>query len=151
MAQTGKVTVVSSVAATQLQAGCAQHAALFLSLDLAAYGLGGRVDSVIRSIGVLSKEGLIWELWFFRTSAQNPTDLDLDRAYGKYLFAAAGTQIAAAGTFHAYADGLQIPYQDEANTGMLFLALINRSAAAKTAGAAGQVRVQVGLESTLGW
>ena len=151
MAQVGKVVVASTVAASQFTGTLAQNAAAFLSLDLASFGVGQRVDAIIQAIQILSMENLSWEVWFFRTNAQDPADADVNRFTGYWAFGTTAVQIGGAGLFHYYIDGLSIPYQDEQQTSKLHLALINRSAAGKSAGANGAIRVQVTLAPTLGW
>ena len=151
MAQAGKVAVVSTNASTQFRATLAQNAALFLSLDVASFGLGQRVDAIIKGIQILSVENLAWELWFFRTAAQDAADPNVNRWTGLWTFAAAsGLQVGAAGLYHYSVTGLEIPYQDEDGTSKVHMALINRSVGAKSAGDAGRIRVQLVLEPTAG-
>lgn len=151
MAQAGKVVLVTTDAATQLRSALAQNAALYLSLDLKQYAVGARADVMIRALQILSVENLDWELWFFRTSGFDTADADTNRWCGYWQFGTTAVQIGGAGLYHYYIDGLAIPYQDEDNSSQLHLALINRSAAGKTAGDAGAIKVGVVLEPTLGW
>lgn len=151
MAQAGKVAVVSTVAATQLRGALAQNAAAYLSLDVKGYGVGQRVDAIIKALQILSVENLDWELWFFRNALQDPSNLDLNRWMGYWRFGTTAVRIGGAGLYHYYIDGLGIPYQDEDNTSKIHLALINRSAAEKSADDAGAVRVQLVIEPTAGF
>lgn len=149
--QVGKITTATTVAASQFRAALAQNAGENLSLDVNALGVGIRVDSIIRSIQIASAEDLQWELWFYGKNTYNaPTDPDLNTRLGWYWFGVNGRQLAAAGLYHFYVDGLYIPYRDLDQTGKIHMTLINRSAGAKSAGAAGALRVQLGLEMALG-
>lgn len=151
MAQAGKVAVVSTSAANQFRATLAQNAALFLSLDVNSFGVGQRVDAIIKAIQILSVENLAWEIWFFRNALQDPANADTNRWMGYWTFVAGGAvRIGAAGLYHYYIDGLGLPYQDEDQTGKIHMALINRSAAGKSAGDAGAIRVQLVIEPTAG-
>lgn len=149
--QVGKITTVTTVAASQFRSGLAQNAGENLSLDVNAAAVGLRVDSIIRSVMILSAEDRQWELWFYGKNTYNaPTNPDLNFSYGSWWFGVSGRQLAASGLYHFYVDGLYIPYRDLDQTGKIHMTLINRSAAAKTAGDAGALRVALGLEMALG-
>lgn len=151
MAQIGKFVLANTVAATQWRSALAQNAAENLSLNVASLGVGLGVNAVIRSIRVLSLEDLQWEFWFFnRNTYDASVDPDTNGFVGSWWFGVSGRRIGAAGLYHYYIDGLMIPYQDLDMTSRLHVALINRSAASKTAGNAGAIQVRFGLEMTLG-
>lgn len=151
MAQTGKTVVAKTVSTRDFTAALAQNAAIFLSLDVKDLGVGLNVDSLVRSLQILSVENLSWELWLFRSALQNPTDPDTNGALGYWAFGTTAVRIGGAGLYNYYIDGLGIPYRDLDRTSKIHMALINRSVASKTADAAGAVRLQLVLEPTLGW
>lgn len=149
--QVGKITTVTTVAATQFRSTLAQNAGESLSLDVNPLALGIRVDAILRTIEVISMEALLWELWFYARNTYNaPPTPDEQTFLGLYAFAAVGKQIGAAGLYHYHADNIYIPLKDLDQTGRVHMSLINRSAGSKTAGDAGAVRVQLGLEMALG-
>lgn len=148
--QVGKITTVVTVAANQFRAGLAQNAGEDLSLQVQSAAVGLRVDSIIRNISIVSVEDRNWELWFWGRNTFNEPTPDIDTFIGSWLFAVAGKQIGAAGLFHYYVDGLYIPYRDLDQTSKIHMTLVNRSAGAKSAGDAGAIRVQLGLEMALG-
>ena len=151
MAQVGKIVPVTTVAASQFRSTIAQNAGENLSLDVNNGGFGIRVDSIIRTLQIMSKEDLQWELWFYGKNTYNASaDPDVNTRLGWFWFGVSGRQIAATGLYHYYVDGLYIPYRDLDQTGKIHMSLINRSAAAKTAGDAGAVKVVLGLEMALG-
>ncbi len=138
--------------------GDAQNAMLTAEITNASVGAGGNVRSRIKSLSILSDQNLAWEVNFFgrNTYLTNQADLDLVFFIGRWNFAAGdGTQIAAAGPFIYYVDGLDIPYQDAdgalppAHVGIIHIGLVNRSATAKNAGATGEVVLEIGVEPTL--
>ncbi len=115
-----------------------------VTLPVALEGTNGNGLNIISGITINSKENLAWELQFWGSSAFQTTNPDTDLFLGRWAFAAGdGVQDAATGLFRYYIDGLNMPYQDENNTGKLHMALVNRSAAAKTAGDAGGIRIIV--------
>lgn len=149
--QVGKITTVTTVAASQFRSALAQNAAENLSLDVNGAGVGIRIDSILRSLMIVSVEDRQWDLWFYGRNTYNaPTTPDAQTFLGSWLFAVSGTQIGATGLFHYYVDGLYIPIRDLDQTGKLHMSLICRSAAGKAAGDAGAIRVQLGLEMALG-
>lgn len=160
-------SVVTGPNASLFAATLAQNAALNgrIALD-EAVGAGRAADCLIRAIRIVSVDNLAWEIWFWHNKLfQTPTPTSpAERFAGKYAFTAnQGTQIAGAGNFYYYVDGLRIPYVDDdghtdvnanlANAGQvpsfLNVSIINRSAGAKTAN--GWFDIQVDLEDTLGW
>jgi hypothetical protein len=110
-------------------------------------GMNGNARAIVRSVAIVSDENLDWEVWLFRTDGFQDADLDLDTFTGFMAFAVADArQIAGAGPFYYYRGELNLPYQDADNTGELHIALVNRSAAAKSAGAAGEAVVILEME-----
>lgn len=153
MAQAGKQVLAKTVATRDFLGAIAQNAAAFLSLDVKALSVGENVDAILKSVHIVSVEDLDWELWFFRTSgaAGNSTDPDVNSAYGVAVLPSTAVRIGAAGLYHFYLEDLDIPLLDSERTSKIHMALINRAAAGKTAGAAGAVRVALSIEPALGF
>jgi len=102
----------------------------------------------ITGIRVTSDENLAWEIQVFRTDGFDDANYDLDSFGGGYAFAAAdGKQVAGAGPYYYAVDGLGMYYVDKdvnaIAAGELHIRLVNRSAAAKTAGSNGEAVVEV--------
>ena len=152
MAQAGKQYVAKTVATRDFTGSLAQNAGAFLSLDVKSLGLGENVDAILRAVQVTSVEDLDWELWFFRTtgSGANSADPDVNAALGYVVLSSTMVRIAAAGLYQVYAEDLAIPIYDSDRTSKIHMALVNRAAGSKSAGAAGAVKVQLVLEPTLG-
>jgi hypothetical protein len=151
MAQAGKLVVVATDPATQLREAIAQNAALDLSLDVKHFALGARADVIIRALTILSVEALTWELWFYRTGQYDAAPIASNRWIGYQNFGSSPVRIGAAGLYHYYVNSLAIPYQDEDASSRIHLSLINRSAASKTAGDGGAIKLEITVEPTLGW
>ena len=112
-------------------------------------GIRGNARGYIRSITVVSDQQLAWELGFFSADSFEDADADVDTHIAAWPFQAAdGIQIAATGLYRYYVDGLAIPYLDDDGTFELHVALINRSATGKNAGATGEVAVEFEIEPT---
>lgn len=148
--QVGKITPVTTSGASQFRSALAQNAAENLSLDVNSYGVGQRVDAIIRTLQITSVEDRQWELWFYGRNTYNTPTVDSNTRVGWWLFGVAGKQIGAAGLYHYYVDGLYIPYRDLDQTGKIHMSLINRSAGAKSAGDAGALKLTIGIEMALG-
>lgn len=114
---------------------------------------GGDGRMTLQTITVLSMENLAWELWFFgRNTFESGAGAVIDTQIflGSWTFTTVmGLRRASTGFYHYDINDLQMPYADLDNLGQLHTILINRSAAAKTAGAPGAVVVQVGGVVTL--
>lgn len=153
MAQLGKRVIARTLTTREFTGAIAQNAAAFASLDVKGLGVGERVDSVLRSITVVSVEDLDWEVWFFtKTGAVgNSADPDVNTLIGRVVLPTTALQIAGAGLFTFYAEGLNTLLLDEQGTSKIHMALVQRAAAGKSAGAAGAVRLSLVLEQALGW
>lgn len=171
MAQTGNVEVVASDPATQFLAAISQNAAAYLDLLLPESISAGRTcRSVLRGISIQSVENTGWEIWLYtkkRTGAEAIGDVAF---LGYWTFiASTALQIGATGLYYYYVDGLAVPYwvedrimelqgngqvvsvpDDNGQRRYLHMALVARESA-KSANAAGAVRVQFILEPSLGW
>lgn len=105
-------------------------------------GINGTASNILHAIEIVATENLAYTLDFYGTDAFNSATPNLNRFLGTWAFAASdGTQVAGAGLYRYYIDGLSIPLWDYDKTGELHVALVNRSVAAKTAGAGGAMAV----------
>lgn len=161
--QIGNIEYVASDPASDFTAAIVQDAAAYADLLLPGSVSAGRTARArIKCLSIQSVENVAWEIWFFRkqrTGAEVITDVAFA---GFWSFAAAdAVQIGGAGLYYYYVDGLDIPYSNEdllpngrpdedGQRKYLHLALIPRGAG-KSAAAAGEIRIQVDLEPTLGW
>lgn len=114
-------------------------------------GVGNTAQVFIRAITIVSDQNLAWELDFWSTSGFANADLDLNSYIGRWTFGTGdGVQIAGAGSYYYYIDGLGIPYYDDSKAGQLHMTLVNRSATSKNAGATGEIVITVWCEP-MGW
>lgn len=152
MAQSGTVIVVRSLSTRDFTGAIVQNAAAFANIPCPGM-IKGPAPARVRSLMIISVENLAWEVQFFSTNGfQQPGNIDADGYLGVWAFAVAdGIRIGATGHYYYYVDGQDVPIVDQSDQGALHVALVNRSAAAKTAGAAGAVVLKIGLEPTLGW
>lgn len=109
--------------------------------------LTGLSDSklTITGISIQADEALNYRLWLFGTDGHADADLDDDEfvEFVSLDLSTNGGQIAGAGQYYYALTGLSIEYEDEDATKELHVALQNLSAAAKTAGAAGEVKMKI--------
>jgi hypothetical protein len=118
-----------------------------ITLPGALDGIGGNARGYIRGIMIQSDENLAWELAFWSSDTFDDTTLDDDDFLSRWSFAAAdGVRFGGANQYYYYIEGLEIPYVDDDKSGELHMSLVNRSAASKTAGAGGEVVVEVFIE-----
>jgi len=111
-------------------------------------GLNGNAGR-IRSITIVSKENLAWEVAFYDSDAFTHANPDSDHFIDSHRFAEGdGLQEGGTGLFRYAVSGLDIPYVDTNSTNELHVSLINRSAAAKTAGVPGEVVVRTTIEES---
>lgn len=154
MAQSGLIIQVRTDKDIHFTGALAQNAQATENIvPAASIAAGLHCRSRLRSIGITSKENLSWEIALYGTDQFNsPTDMDSVIRYGWWTFdAASATRVAATGNYYYYVDGLDVAYRDADQTGEIHLALINRSAAGKTAGADGEIVIVLGLDPTQGW
>lgn len=121
-----------------------------------AIAAGLHCTSQLRSIAIISKENLAWELvlWKKKIDPSVPLTLSLDDNpfLGKWrLDAGEAIRIGGAGPWYYFLDGMDVAYEDEDRVGKLHVCLVNKSAAAKSAGVAGEIVVIFNLEPPLGW
>lgn len=130
--------------------GLAQNAGEDESLTLPAClaGINGNARGAVRSITVISDQNLDWEVNVWRSATHGTSDIDTDKWLGRWTFTAStdAKQLAGAGSYLYYIDGLDIPYTDADFSSKLHLTLTNRSATAKNAGATGEVILDVRMQ-----
>lgn len=110
----------------------------------------GLLSSKIRIVGlaIQSDQQLHYRAIFWRRGTFEDADLDVDAFISEQELdlTAIGYQIAGAGQWYAALTSLNIDYEDEDGTGELHVSLQNLSAAAKIAGAAGEVTLLIAYE-----
>lgn len=160
--QLGQINRVPTVSTTDLTAACAQNAMITVDIQNNAIGAGGSCRGRIKALIITSDQNLAWEVNYFGTAdfVTLATVFETVHLMGRYAFAVGdGLQIAGAGPFYYYIDGLDIAYEDlditskarnpQAAVGKLHIGLVNRSATAKNAGATGKIKVTTCFEPTL--
>ena len=124
----------------------------------------------IKWINIMSTDNLAWEIWLWQDqngSAPASGDMDDVNVLGRWAFNTSdGKQIAGAGDYFYYIDGLDVVYEDLDGGlgvitsvpprvhagGQLHVSLVNRSAGSKTPILSGGYFVIIfGLEPTIGW
>ena len=149
--QAGRWQTISTSAANDFRGTLAQDAAATLNLNVSSSGLPTNAECVVRAVRVLSVENLAWEIRLYRTRAFNAPTPDADRFAGRWTFVAGdGTRIGSSGLYEYYIDGNDIAYGDEDQQSELHLALVNRSAAGKSAGDTGAVRIELVVQEAAG-
>jgi hypothetical protein len=157
VAQTGRYVVLRTNPATDFRGAIAKDAALFA--DFVAPPGVGEEPYLVQSVEIISMENLAWELWFFnKAMASIPVVPGTDWFRGRWSFQASdAVRVGAAGVYHYSIDGLAIPsecsdYDGHPNKyAQLHMALVNRSAASKTADDPGALVVQLILNAGLQW
>lgn len=165
MAQIGNTYRVRTISTTHFTGALAQNAAAVENIDAATLtntpgtagaGLtaGKHTRCRVHGVRIISKENLAWELEFWGASVLGTpggTDIDKEFFFGKFGFLAADGSQATGDTFyHYYVPVMEICYADVDMTGKIHLRLINRSAAGKSANAAGAIVVELEVEPTQG-
>jgi hypothetical protein len=109
-------------------------------------GLVGCGECVIEAIIIQSDQNLDWYVYIFGSDGFDDTDLDADYFIEYVAFATTtGLQIAAANQYYYSSTNLNIPYKDRdwddsaTTAAELHIALVNRNATAKNAGATGEI------------
>lgn len=163
--QIGNTYRVRTISTTHFTGALAQNAAAVEDIDAATLantpgaagaGLtaGKHTRCRVHGLRIISKENLAWELEFWGAKlAGTPGGavIDTEFFFAKFGFLAAdGTQATGDTFFHYYVPVLEVCYADVDQSGKIHLRLINRSAAAKTAGAGGVIVVELEVEPTQG-
>lgn len=161
VAQSGRLIRVRTDKDVQFTAALATGVGLQATLAAATQPAGyptplaARMRAILRAIKILSKENLDWEVWLFGTSSFATTDADTEVFLGRWSFIAADGIRATIGVttdtyYHYYIDGLQVVLTDASHLGNIYIRLVNRSVASKSAGANGEIVIELVLEPTQG-
>ena len=120
-----------------------------LAMEVAA---GKHCRGRIKAIAIQSVEARAWEVWLWSKSTKGVTgNVDTSTLIGYWGFAAAdGLLVTGDANYYYYIDGLDQSYWDEDISGQLHITLVNRSAAAKSADAAGAVAVRLFMDLAQG-
>lgn len=156
--QAGNLYRIRTVSTVHFLGACNQNAALSEDLivggstsdtvgDHEALAAGRHMRARLRELRIVSKENLAWEVWLFGSATKGGAVIADEKFLGRWAFAAAdGVQATGDTFFYYYVPGLDLAYQDLANLGKLYVRLVNRSAAAKSANAAGAIEIEFGFE-----
>lgn len=129
----------------QFRGSLAQNVGANLDLTVpgALAGIQGNCRGGLCSLTIISVENLAWELWLWESTTHGTVVLGTTSVIGRWTFVAGdGIQIAGAGDYYYYVDGLNVPVVDSDNSGKLHLTLVNRSVASKSAGDSGAIQVR---------
>lgn len=165
--QAGNVTRVRTISTEHFTGAIVQNAAEteiinpgLLSngrLGGAGWGLaaGGRCTCRLHELRILSVENLDWAFELYASSVFPESvgvTIDTLLFLGRWEFTAAMGAKDTADTWWKYwVPGLDLSIIDAEVTSRLYMRLVNKSAASKTAGAGGAVVVELGVEPTQGW
>lgn len=130
--------VIRSVKGTHYTTLLAQNA-----IDLEDLGLYPSPAVVITRVSIWSDQNLDWDVAFFRNNTTQPNaDADIDAQIEWVSFEVAdGVQIAGAGLWRYTTSGLTLRIHPD--DGRAYVALINRNAVDKNAGATGEIVIEL--------
>lgn len=113
------------------------------ALDLESFAVMPSASVQITRVTLWSDQNLDWDLMFFNDAVSQPSaDADLHSMNDWIRFTVTdGVQIAATGLFLYSVSGLRLNYKPVDR--IFHVGLINRNAAAKNAGATGEVVVEL--------
>lgn len=99
----------------------------------------------ITGVSLQADEAKNYRLWFFGSDAHTDANLDDDEFidFLNFDLGTNGAQIAGAGQYYYSQTALNTAYEDEDASNELHVSLQNLDAGAKTAGAAGEVKIKV--------
>ena|SRR3990167_9738754 len=130
------------------------------TVELTPEGFQGRRFRLTNLI-VVSVEPLDWEVWLWAKASYASATPGASQFLGYWSFQGAfAKRIGGAGLYYYFIPGLDVYYEDEGwaesspgpnpTPPAIHLGLVNRSAAAKSAGEAGAVLVQMQVDLTAG-
>lgn len=140
--------IIRSDKDTHFTGGLAQHAVEHEDLDLPADLATLEADEfVVESIIIQSDQNLEWDIYLFSNASDSNADIDLDTFKDQTNFTvASGKQIAATAQFYYPTPLVGFRYKiTDPKLGKIHVALVNRSATAKNAGATGEFIVEIVL------
>ena len=139
---------------THFSGALAQNVVEIESIDFPTdWGIVGINETIIEGVSIQSDQNLEWDVFIFATSDTTDTDLDLDTFTDFFNFATtSGKQIAGTNQFYysSPANFMAIPYRDSDNSSKLHVALVNRSATSKNAGATGEITIKFAVRPVWG-
>ena len=162
--QIGQLVLVRTDPATQFVDAIGQNVMAELTMQLpvgpqvAGLGFvpgglaaGGATRARIRSVGIVSVESLDWTVWLWGNDTFSDANPELERFLGHVSLPASGAKRPAngSGLYHYFQSGLDIPLEDLAGLGQIYLGL-QPTSAGKSAGAGGSVMVILAAEPTCG-
>ena len=115
----------------------------------ASLAIGAAVDKIIiTDIMIEADQNLQFYLLFWSTDGFEDADLDLDSFLGfvDLDIPNNGFRIAGANQYYLNLTGVELHYEDDDATNELHVSLLNRSAVAKIAGGAGEVKIKIGYK-----
>lgn len=163
--QAGNVYRLRTDSAQQFTGALAQNAAAAATLDMfesvstfkgdkMGIGAGKHMRCRLREIRIVSVQQLDWELWL-GGAVMGGAVIGNEKVLGQWQFvAASGLQAIGDSFFYYYVGGLDLAYENLdvdasgnlAQTGKMYLRLINRNLVGKIAGAGGLIEVELALE-----
>lgn len=144
MSALGHLLTVATDPATQFVSAIAQNAGEYLGLTVNDLGKTAR-GRVLRVV-LKTTENKDWQVYFFRTAANNSGTIGLNKYAGRVAFVAAdGLQIAGAG-FFLYDKAADIPVLDEDKTTKIHLVLVNRGTL--TTAGANRISLELSVDPT---
>lgn len=143
-----RIQVIRSDKDTHFTGALAQNAREDESIALPAQWR--TTECVVEGIAVISDQNLEWDVYLFSSSAFSNSNMDLDMFADCTNFpSTSGKQIAGAGSYYYPSpSGIQLPYKSADSS--IHIALVNRSATGKNAGATGEVVVLVYVRPVTG-
>ncbi|GAI23821.1 unnamed protein product, partial [marine sediment metagenome] len=112
--------------------------------------LAGLLSNKIRILDIAIQADQNLDLWlmFWRKDTFNNIDLDVDAFIGMVQLdlATFGKQVGGAGQYYMSIEDVNLDYEDEDESNELHVSLYNADAAAKNAGATGEISVFVKYE-----
>lgn len=150
--QAGLIYSCRTVSTRDFLEALAQDAASIATIQLPdAIGGSGTSRAIIRHLTILSVQNLAWEVVLYRRSSFHQADIDSYSILSRMRFTATDGVLIPGSGFYAYlSNNVDLPYADDDRLGRLYLMLINHSAGAKSAGAAGAVVLELHMEPTYG-
>ncbi len=153
-----RARTISTVQFTDALVTGASEVESFAPESLAAGGGGAGISAgkhmrcCLKELRILSVENLAWEIELYGSATGiGGSNIALEIFLGKWAFIATDGTRATGDTFYKYfISGLYLSYTDVDMSGKFHVRLINRSVAAKTAGAGGGIVVELGVEITQG-
>ena len=144
-----QIRYLDTLKGTHFTGALIQNAIEVESVDFPSeWGTAGINECLIEGISIQSDQNLEWDVYLFSSSGHTDTDLDLDTFVDKFNWATtAGDRIAGAGQYYYPSpdNNMKIPYYDDSRKAQLHVALVNRSAGAKNAGATGEIKIRFAL------